>query len=83
MYPALIPIKSRKRYEPRIFGFRVHADAALARWQTDERMKMRHRLKDAGVDGGHGKLFSEDMEEEDEEAQQISNMNAEAHAGQT
>lgn len=81
VYPALVPIKSRKVYEPRIFGFRVHADAALTRWQTDERVKMRQRLKDAGVDGGHGRLFTEDIEEEDDELQGA--LNAEAEAPQT
>lgn len=67
VYPALVPVKSRRVHEPRIFGFKVHAAAALTRWQTDDRMKMRSRMKEAGADGGHGKLFAEDMEEDDEE----------------
>lgn len=68
VYPALIPQKSRKRYEPKIFGFRVHASAALARWQSEDRGEMRARLKDAGVAVDAGKLFVEDVEGEDSEA---------------
>lgn len=68
VYPALIPQKSRRRYEPRIFGFRVHASAALARWQAEERGDMRKRLKDGGVAVDAGKLFIEDAEGEDSEA---------------
>lgn len=68
VYPALIPQKSRRRYEPKIFGFRVHASAALARWQTEERGEMRKRLKDGGVTVDASKLFAEDIEGEDSEA---------------
>lgn len=82
VYPALVPIKSRKRYEPRIFGFRVHADAALARWQGEERMKMRNRLREAGADGGHGRLYVEDIEGEDEESQEVLAMHSDVQAGQ-
>ena len=42
-----------------MFGFRVHAAAALARWQDDHRREMRKRLKEAGVTED-GKLFVED-----------------------
>lgn len=49
VYPALVPPKSRRRYEPRIFGFKVHAAAALARWQDGARSEMRERLREAGV----------------------------------
>jgi casein kinase II subunit beta len=49
VYPALIPAKSRRRYEPRIFGFRVHAAASLGRWQDEERRDMRERLAEAGI----------------------------------
>jgi casein kinase II subunit beta len=51
VYPALIPEKSRRRYEPRIFGFRVHAAAALARWQDNDREMMKKRLRTVGKDG--------------------------------
>ena len=56
VYPALVPTKSRRRYEPKVFGFRVHAAAALARWQDDERRKMRGRLRDAGLPEAQGVL---------------------------
>ena len=51
VYPALIPEKNRRRYEPRIFGFRVHAAAALARWQDNDREIMKKRLRAVGRDG--------------------------------
>jgi len=68
VYPALIPQKSRRRYEPRIFGFRVHASAALARWQAEERVEMRRRLKESGTVVDASKLFIEDVAGEDSEA---------------
>lgn len=65
VYPALVPPKSRRRYEPKIFGFRVHAAAALARWQDEERRQMRQRLKDAGVIAEGAQLFIEDADSSD------------------
>ena len=58
----MLPPKSSRRYEPRVFGFKVHAHAALARWQEEERVKMCRRLRDAGTDTG----FEEEEEEEEE-----------------
>lgn len=55
VYPALVPTKSRERYEPRCFGFRVHAAAALARWQDERREEMEERIRDRG-----GKVAWED-----------------------
>jgi hypothetical protein len=49
VYPALIPTKSRRRYEPKIFGFKVHAAAALGRWQDEFRRSERLKLVEAGV----------------------------------
>jgi hypothetical protein len=49
VYPALIPTKSRRRYEPKIFGFKVHAAAALGRWQDEFRRGERYGLVEAGV----------------------------------
>jgi casein kinase II subunit beta len=63
VYPALIPEKSIRRYEPRIYGFKVHACAALARWQDGRREDMKERLAIAGIDAG----FIEDSEREDED----------------
>ncbi len=57
MYPALIPEKSIRRYEPKIFGFKVHAPATLERWQTKKREDMQDRLRDVGID----KVFKEDL----------------------
>jgi casein kinase II subunit beta len=66
VYPALIPEKSRRRYEPRIFGFRVHAASALGRWQDGERRATKRRLATpigecVGVEGT-GVSFIEDRE---------------------
>ena len=59
VYPALVPQKSQRRYEPRIYGFRVHASAALMRWQEERREEMKERLKARSMETG--------FEEEDEE----------------
>lgn len=50
VYPTLIPAKSVARYVPRCFGFKVHAAAALVRWQGSQRDEMRRRLRTAGLD---------------------------------
>lgn len=50
VYPALIPAKSVERFVPRVFGFKVHAAAALVRWQNAQRDDMRKRLKAAGIE---------------------------------
>lgn len=63
VYPALIPEKSIRRYEPRVFGFKVHAAAALERWQTAKREEMQARLKEHG----YGPVFKEDVESGAEE----------------
>lgn len=63
VYPALVPEKTIERYQPRIFGFKVHAAAALERWQSTQREEMQERLKKAGIE----KVFKEDFEDEMEE----------------
>ncbi|KAJ9606602.1 casein kinase 2 regulatory subunit [Cladophialophora chaetospira] len=65
VYPALVPVKSRKRYEPKIFGFKVHAAATVARWQDTLRRVQRARLVDAGVVGEGQQLFVEDADSSD------------------
>lgn len=50
VYPALVPEKSIARYEPKVFGFKVHAAAALQRWQGKRREEMQQRLKVTGLD---------------------------------
>ncbi|KAI9814372.1 MAG: casein kinase 2 regulatory subunit [Pycnora praestabilis] len=72
VYPALIPEKSQRRYEPRIYGFKVHAAAALMRWQDVRREDMKDRLKKLGLETGFENETDvikedEDDEEEDEE----------------
>jgi len=69
VYPVLIPEKTVERYQPRIFGFKVHAAAALERWQSAKREEMQGRLREIGLD----KAFREDldlkegMEEDDDD----------------
>ena len=48
VYPGLMPAKSMERYEPRCFGFRVHAAAALGRWQSERREEMEERIQGRG-----------------------------------
>ena len=70
VYPALVPDKSIRRYEPKIFGFKVHAAAALQRYQDKKREEMVGRLKESGIENA----FTEDgdagdggeMDEDDE-----------------
>jgi len=66
VYPAIMPAKSVRHYEPKVFGFRVHAVAALQRWQGAKREEMQLRLRSAGVDAS----FVEDEEEYDEEEEE-------------
>lgn len=61
VYPALIPPKSAERYVPRIYGFKVHASAALIRWQHSQRDDMRRRLRRLDIDSG----FKDDGDELD------------------
>lgn len=58
----MLPPKTQRRYEPRVFGFRMHAAAALSRWQADQREDMKGRLRQARIETG--------FEEEDEELEE-------------
>ena len=62
VYPALNPEKSMRRYEPRIYGFKVHAAAALARWQDVQRDALHWRLNEFNI----AHKFIEESESEDE-----------------
>lgn len=62
VYPALIPEKSQRRHEPRVFGFRVHASATLARWQDRKRDEMKGRLRKSRTESP----FVEDREVQDD-----------------
>ena len=80
VYPALIPDKSISRYEPRIFGFKVHAAASLQRWQDRRREEMQSRLREVGIenvfaedgDGGDGEMDEDDEGEEMEVAEDLA-----------
>ena len=77
VYPALIPKKSQRRYEPKIYGFRVHAAAALTRWQEVHKEEMKDRLRKLRIDSGFedegdgdddgGSEFDEDADGQDME----------------
>lgn len=69
VYPALIPEKSARKYEPRIYGFKVHAAAALQRWQDVKREDMKERLRRLKMETGFEEEDAEleGSEEEDEE----------------
>ena len=69
VYPNMMPHKTQRRYEPRIYGFRVHASAALIRWQEETRELMKGRLKRVGLetdfedeDDGEDEIESEEDE---------------------
>ena len=64
VYPAMVPEKTQRRYEPRIYGFRVHASAALMRWQEERREEVKERLRARGLETG---FEAEDEDELDDE----------------
>lgn len=53
---------------PRVYGFKVHAAAALVRWQNGARDDMRRRLRKMEVESGFkdGEDDFDDDEEEDD-----------------
>ncbi len=61
-----MPEKSVRRYEPRVFGFKVHAAATLERWQAKKREEMQERLRDVGVE----RVFKEDVADSGEEMEE-------------
>ncbi|ROT37020.1 hypothetical protein SODALDRAFT_335234 [Sodiomyces alkalinus F11] len=69
VYPTLVPTKSIERYVPRVYGFKVHASAALIRWQDQKRDEMRRRLRKMDVDVGFPDDTSDVLEEEDGDVQ--------------
>lgn len=62
-YPHYLPTKNSRRFEPRVFGFRLHAMAALQRWQDGKREEMLARLEREDVDPMFAE--SEEFEEDD------------------
>ncbi|KAI9890194.1 MAG: casein kinase 2 regulatory subunit [Vezdaea aestivalis] len=69
VYPALLPGKTKDRYEPRIYGFRVHSAAALNRWQNRRREDMRKRLRSQQMESGFSSEDEEMPSEEDEDVE--------------
>jgi casein kinase II subunit beta len=68
VYPNIMPAKSLRRYEPRVFGFRVHAAAALHRWQDGVRADMQDRLAGSGVEADFVEELGDEYEDESDEA---------------
>lgn len=66
----MLPQKTQRRYEPRIYGFRVHASAALMRWQEEHRDVMKARLQERGVETGFENEDDGAEEEEDDEEEE-------------
>jgi casein kinase II subunit beta len=66
VYPAMIPVKSQRRYEPKIYGFKVHAAAALQRWQDIKKEEMKEKLRKMKIETGF-EDDDDDGEKEDEE----------------
>lgn len=73
VYPQLIPPKTQKRHEPKIYGFRVHAAAALARWQEDQREKLKERLGANGIESGFEREDEEEMEDGESQGDDVAN----------
>lgn len=67
VYPALIPAKSAERYIPRVYGFKVHAAAALIRWQNAKRDEMRRRLRKMEIESGFKDGEDDELDDEDED----------------
>ena len=75
VYPALQPTKTQRRYEPRIYGFRVHASAALMRWQEERREELKERLRSRALETGfevedEGEEEADSDDEDDAEEQE-------------
>lgn len=49
-FPDIVPRHPVKRYVPKIFGFELHKQAQLARWQELQRLKLKKKLVDLNVD---------------------------------
>ncbi|KAI9644871.1 casein kinase 2 regulatory subunit [Ciborinia camelliae] len=81
VYPAMIPAKSYDRYVPRIYGFKVHAPAALIRWQNGERDDMRRRLRKLEIESGFKDEDGDDVddsEEEEDEEEELEGLETKA-----
>ncbi|KAK3956394.1 casein kinase II, regulatory subunit [Pseudoneurospora amorphoporcata] len=85
VYPTLVPAKSVERYIPRCYGFKVHAAAALVRWQNGQRDEMRRRLRKLEVESGFKDAEDEaelDEEEEEDDEEELAAMEEVEGGGQ-
>ncbi|KAI5287663.1 casein kinase 2 regulatory subunit, partial [Ascosphaera aggregata] len=83
VYPDLTPDKSSARYEPRVFGFKVHAPASLARWQDRRREEMVKRLQGVGIDGvfREDRITSDEDDEDDDDDDDVGEEEEEEEEG--
>ncbi|CCE62185.1 hypothetical protein TPHA_0C00280 [Tetrapisispora phaffii CBS 4417] len=49
-FPETVPKHPTKKYVPKIFGFELHKQAQLARWQELQRLKLEKHLQEIDVD---------------------------------
>ena len=49
-FPDMVPKHPTKRYVPKIFGFELHKQAQLTRWQELQRLKLVEKLESKDVD---------------------------------
>ncbi|SCU77795.1 LADA_0A02256g1_1 [Lachancea dasiensis] len=52
-FPEMVPKHPVKRYVPKIFGFELHKQAQMARWQELQRLKLEKTLGSKGVNKGY------------------------------
>ncbi|KAL6155745.1 casein kinase 2 regulatory subunit [Exserohilum turcicum] len=81
VYPAMLPPKSQRRYEPRVFGFKVHSAAALSRWQAEKKDEMKDRLKALKMETGFEEE-DEELEDDDDDDDMELQEGAQGAAGQ-
>lgn len=81
VYPTLVPEKSIRRHEPKIYGFKVHAVAAFQRWQDKFREEQRARLREAGVETHFAEDSEDDGEREDDDDPRPESSRPEKAAG--
>ena len=77
VYPNLVPEKSTERYEPKIYGFKVHAAAALMRWQSSHRNSLLSNLKEQGIESPFKEdaaAAMDDPMDDDEDAEEEGNI---------
>jgi len=60
-------MKSPERFVPKCFGFKVHAAAALMRWQEQQRIAQRRRLIEAEIEAAGPEDIRRVVESDDEE----------------